>query len=130
MVGDEECGDGKQVVCEVAPPFGSFITTVNHEPNASFREDELQEVITESCKPVAVHDHNLSDHASECAFQKGTQPLSLEVDTRGDVLDEDILRVRLLKICDLAVEVWALLGTADTGVDVATFGCLGSGNSE
>lgn len=59
MAGDEEGGDGKQVVCEVAFPFGSFITTVNHEPNANFREDELQEVVAESCKSVAVHDHNL-----------------------------------------------------------------------
>lgn len=50
--------------------------------------------------------------------------MPLEVDTRGDVLDEEMLRVRLLEVCDLAVEVRALLGTADTGVDVAALGCF------
>lgn len=41
-----------------------------------------------------------------------------------------MLRVRLLEVCDLAVEVRALLGAADTGVDVAALGCFGSENSE
>ena len=131
MAGDEEGCDGKEVVCEVTLRFNSFIPTVNHEPNASFREDELKEVVTESCKSVAVYDHNLRDHAIECAFQKGAQPDPLEVDTRGDVLDKDVLRVRFLEVGNLAVEVGALLGTTDTSVDVAPLGCVvGIGDSE
>ena len=59
MAGNEEGGDCEQVVGEVALSFCSLIATVNHEPSASFFEEELQEVIAESCKPVAVHDHNL-----------------------------------------------------------------------
>jgi hypothetical protein len=105
---------------------------VNHDPSASFREDEVQEVVAESCKPVAVHDHNFRDHAGECAFQKGTQPLPLEVDTGGDVFDEDVVRVRLrlLEVGDLAVEVGTLLGTADAGVDVTALGGGRGGDPE
>jgi hypothetical protein len=56
MTCDKESRDREEVVCEVALVF---ITTVNHDPSASFCEDEVQELETESRKPVAVQDHNL-----------------------------------------------------------------------
>lgn len=130
MASNEEGCDREQVVSEVALSFGSLIATVNHEPSASFLEDELQEVVAESCKPVAVQDHNLRDHAGECSFQKGTQPFPLEVDPGADVFDEDVSRVRLLEVLGLAVEVGTLLGTTDAGVDVPSLGCVGCGDPE
>ena len=121
MTRDKESGDGEEVVGEVALVSGTFIATVNHDPSASFREDEVQEVEAETRKPVAVHDHNLRDQAGECSFQKGAQTRPLEVDAGGDVLDEGVSRVRFLEVDDLAVEVGALLGAADPCVDVSAF---------
>jgi hypothetical protein len=59
MGSNEEGGDGEEVVCKVVFVAGAFIFTVNHEPSANFREDELQEVLSKSRKPVSVQDHNL-----------------------------------------------------------------------
>ena len=59
MICDKESRDGEEVVGEVALVRGSFITTVNHDPSASFRQDEVQELGTKSSKPAAVQDHNL-----------------------------------------------------------------------
>ena len=105
---------------------GTFIFTVNHEPRANFREDKLQEVVSKSCKPVPVQDHNLGDHAFECLFQKGLQAFPFEVDTGGDVFDENVPRVRFLEVGALAIKVGALLRTTDSCVDVTTLGRLGS----
>ena len=96
---------------------------MNHDPSASFCEDEVQELESESSKPVAVQDHNLRDQTSECSFQKGTQAGPFEVDPGCDVLDEHVSRVRFFEIGDLAVEVGSLLGAADPRVDVGALVC-------
>lgn len=93
---------------------------MNHDPRASFCEDEVQEVEAKSRKPVAVHDHNLRDHAGECLFQKGAQAGPLEVDAGCDILDASVSRVRFLEVGGLSVKVGTLLGAADPGVDVGT----------
>jgi hypothetical protein len=59
MTRDKEGGDSEEVIGEITLVRGAFISTVNHDPRASFREDEVQEVEAKSRKPVAVHDHNL-----------------------------------------------------------------------
>lgn len=72
MRGDKEGGDSKEVVSEVVLAVCiSIIRTVNHEFRASLCEDELQEVASNSSKPVAVHDGNLRDHPREDVLQKG-----------------------------------------------------------
>jgi hypothetical protein len=53
---DKDCSDCEQVVGEVV--MVSFITTENHEFRASLVEDKLQQVGTNSRKPVSMHDHN------------------------------------------------------------------------
>lgn len=123
MAGNEERGDGEEVIGEIVVCVGSFIATVNHDPSASFREDEVHDVVAKSCKPVAVHDHNLRDHARECAFQKGTQPLPLEVDAGRDIFDDDVCRVRFFEVTDLPVEIWSLFCATDSGIDVSMLGC-------
>jgi len=123
MTCDKEGRDGEEVVCEVALVRGTFIATVNHDPSASFCEDEVQELESESSKSVAVQDHNLRDQTSECSLQKGTQAGPFEVDPRCDVLDEHVARVRFFEIGDLAVEVGSLLGAADPRVDVGALVC-------
>ncbi len=116
---DEDSGDGKQVpgkIMFIVPLV--CISTVNHDPSASFREDVLQDVVSNARKSVAVHDHNFGDQASEYMFQKGTKPFPLEVDPRRDVADDRVVRVRLLEVMDLAFEISLLFGAADSGVDV------------
>lgn len=100
---DKDCSDCEQVVGEVV--MVSFITTENHEFRASLVEDKLQQVGTNSRKPVSMHDHNFRDHSGEDAFQKGLQPPSLEVDPGGDVFKEDVFRGRFLQVFNLALKV-------------------------
>lgn len=115
---DKVGGDSEEIFGEIVRPV--IILTVNHELCASFCEDKLQEVDANSCKSVAVHDHNLCDQSCEYAFQKGLQAMAIEVDSGADVLEELVSRVRFLEVLDLAFEVSALLVTADPCVYIGT----------
>lgn len=64
-----------------------------------------------------MHDDNFRDQASEDSFQKGMQSPPLEVDSRSNVLDELMERVRFPEVLDLAFEVIVLFSSADSGVD-------------
>lgn len=116
MGSDEDCGDGKEIVGEIV--VLSFMFTVNHEFSASLCKDKLQEVAANSRKSVTVHDGNFIDQSLEDLFHQGLQTLSVEVDPRANVVDDDVSRERFLEVFDLSVEVSLLLGGADPGVDV------------
>jgi hypothetical protein len=116
-------GDCKEIVCEVVLVFVNVLTfTVNQEFNVIFLKQEFQKVVCKSCKSVAVHDHNLADHAGHDVFQKGLQTMPFEVNTGSDVLDDFMARVRLFEVVDLSDKIGALLFTADPGVDIALLG--------
>jgi hypothetical protein len=57
-----------------------------------------------------VHDHNLSDHASDRTSQKGTQASTFEVDARSDVGDELVSWVGSAEVGHLPLEIGTLLG--------------------
>lgn len=116
MARHKDGGDGEQIVGE----FSSFavatpIATENHEPRASLREHKLQQLDAVARKPVAVHDHNLVDQAREHAFQNGEQAAALKVETGDDAVGGAFAA----QVGDLAFEVGALVGAADTSVDDA-----------
>ena len=123
MARHKDGGDGEQIVGE----FSSFavgvvatpIATENHEPRASLREHKLQQLDAVARKPVAVHDHNLVDQAREHAFQNGEQAAALKVETGADVGDDAVGGAFAAQVGDLAFEVGALVGAADTSVDDA-----------
>ena len=114
---DKHGDDGEEVVGELAGL--GVVATVNHDAARGLGADELDEVKGEAAEPVAVGHHNLSDSACEDAFQKGTQAGAAPVDPGGDVGDELVLWVGALEVGDLAVEVGALVGGRDAGVDDA-----------
>ena len=125
MGSNEDCGNGKEVGSEVM--FVLFMVALNHEFSASLLEDELKEVASNSCKPVSVGNHNLRDHPIEHLFQNGFQTFSLEVDSGGDIADDDVGRVRFFEIFNLASEIASLLGGTNAGVDVCVFACNSGG---
>jgi hypothetical protein len=85
MTRHKDGGDGEQIVRQFSGVICLFILTVNHELRASLLEDKLQEFDSVSTQPVLVHNHNLLDHSSEHAFQKGEKTFALEVETGSDV---------------------------------------------
>lgn len=122
MRGNNAGGDGEQIGGEVGLVFELCVRTENHEFSASFLKQELQQLESDSRKPISAHDHNLGDHSFEDVFQKGAQTLSVEVDAGADVSADDVVRERFLEVRDLAVEVCVLLGATNSGVDVGVLG--------
>jgi hypothetical protein len=121
--GDKVGGDGKEIVCEVMLVFVKVLTfTVNQEFNVILLKQEFQKVECNSCKSVAVHDHNLADQAGHDVFQKGLQTMPFEVNAGSDVLDDFVARVRLFEFVDLSDKIGSLLFITDPGVDIALLG--------
>lgn len=95
---------------------------VNAQPDLMLVEQPLQELQSESTKPVSICDHNFCDSSLVASFQNGEQTGPLPVETGGDVADELVLRIRFLEVPDLSLEVFLLVLRRDAGVD--DFGAL------
>lgn len=123
MSRNKDGGDGKQVVCELTRSVFDLCVAVNHEFCASFFQDETDELQSIPTEFVLVHDHNLCDQSAVYAFQKGLQTSAFEVEARGDIGDNLVLRVRGLQVLYLSLQVAAcfLRPRADSSVDDAAF---------
>ena len=90
---------------------------MNHESCVKLCKDEFQEFSSETTESVFVHDHNLFDHSFDDGVQKGLKTLAFEVDSAGNVCIDFMLGVTPLKVCDLSVEVFALMPGGNSCVD-------------
>jgi hypothetical protein len=80
--------------------------------------DELE---SEPAEPVAVGNHNFSDHSLGRELQDGAEAPSLEVDARSDVGDDSVIWERLLHVVDLSLEVVFLILGRDSAIADAFF---------
>ena len=122
MACDKEGDDGDEVVVlvvVVGVAIGPATFTVNHEFNPKLFKEGVQEPDANAREPVAVHDHNRSDHSLVRVVQKGPQPPPFEVDTRPGVGYERTSGVVAEE------EVFLLFDRGDAGVEGD--GAAGSG---
>lgn len=95
---------------------GCCCCTVNHDVGMGPVDEPLDEVIPETTETVSVGHDNLVDRASQHEVQKPLESPALEVDPAANVLDDLGSWVGFLQLFDLALEVFLLVGAADSGI--------------
>jgi hypothetical protein len=127
VLGDKDGDNGEQVFCEFLLLASGVIwsackiLTENHEFDASFCKDPLDEFESKPAKSVLVEYHDLSDFSFVHAFQKGLETPMLPVESGTDVLDDFVELLvgmdGLFEVLDLSFEVGSLFFAADMGIE-------------
>jgi hypothetical protein len=113
--GTEDAQNGQQVFCEFCGWTGTSRFVENHDLPTVLLHQPLDKLKAEPGK--AVGNHNPELIAAQAAFQYGSTPLALEVETAGNVSDDGALRLFALAVGDLSLQVIRWLGKTDSGTE-------------
>ena len=99
---------------------GEYVYVKNDETCPCLLYDPFDKFCPEPCQSIFVGHHNFFDHSCLDSFQKPLEAFPFVVESRCDVCEDGIVRIRFLHGSDLSLEIVLLLCRRYSTVDCTT----------